>query len=175
MKQVRVDWQSILLKKISFKRRWQVTGSSSIKYFDFCPNSTIYSLGKQRIKNLDKTLSGQQKRSFACDLSYKISFDKLNVVMSQNSNRILIACLNINSLRNKFEILKETITNKVDILLISEAKLDSFFPLNQFHIDGFTTSYRLDRNQNGGDEIESIFIEVNLRSKKWLISGSYNP
>ena len=41
----------------------------------------------------------------------------------------------------------ETITNKVDILLISETKLDSFFPMNQFHIDGFTTPYRLDRNQ----------------------------
>ena len=25
------------------------------------------------------------------------------------------------------------------------------------------------------NEIENIFIEINLRSKKWLISGSYNP
>ena len=68
--------------------------------------------------------------------------------------------------------------------------------MNQFHIDGFTTPYRLDRNQNGGgvmlyirediaskslteikldNEIENIFIKINLRSKKWLISGSYNP
>ena len=75
-------------------------------------------------------------------------------------------------------------------------KLDSSFPSNQFQIDGFTTSYRLDRNQNGGDimlyirediplkfltevkldnEIENIFIEINLRSKKWLLSGSCNP
>ena len=75
-------------------------------------------------------------------------------------------------------------------------KLDSSFPSNQFQIDGFTTSYRLDRNQNGGDimlyirediplkslteikldnEIENIFIEINLRSKKWLVSGSYSP
>ena len=23
--------------------------------------------------------------------------------------------------------------------------------------------------------IENIFIEINLRSKKWLVSGSYNP
>ena len=82
------------------------------------------------------------------------------------------------------------------MLLISETKLDSFFPSNQFQIDGFTTPYRLDRNQNGGDimlyirediplkfltevkldnEIENIFIEINLRSKKWLLSGSCNP
>ena len=77
-------------------------------------------------------------------------------------------------------------TNKADNLLISETKLDSSFPLNQFHIDGFTTPYRLDRNQNGGgimlyirddipsksltdikldNEIENILIEINLRSK----------
>ena len=61
-----------------------------------------------------------------------------------------VAHLSINSLRNKFENLNETLTNKVDILLISETKLDSSFPLNQFHIDGFTTPYRLDRDQNGG-------------------------
>ena len=72
----------------------------------------------------------------------------------------------------------------------SETKLDFSFPLNQFHIDGFTTPYRLDRNQNGrgimlyirqripskslteiklDNEIENIFIEINLGSKKWLI------
>ena len=103
-----------------------------------------------------------------------------------NPNRALTARLNINSLRNKFEILKQTMTNKADNLLISETKLDSSFPLNQFHIDGFTTPYRLDRNQNGGgimlyirddipsksltdikldNEIENILIEINLRSK----------
>ena len=106
--------------------------------------------GKQRNENLNKTLSEPQKCSCACDLSDQKGFDKLNVAKSQNPKRILIADLNINSLRNKFEILKETITNKVDILLISETKLDSSFPLNQFHIDSFTTPYRLDRNQNSG-------------------------
>ena len=38
----------------------------------------------------------------------------------------------------------------MDILLISETKLDSSFPLKQFYIDGFTIPYRLGRNQNGG-------------------------
>ena len=85
-------------------------------------------------------------------------------------------------MKNKFKILKETIRNKVDILLISETKLHSSFPLNQFHIDGFTTPYRLGRNQNDGGimlyttedlpslteikleyEIENIFTEMNLR------------
>ena len=147
MKQVRINWQSILFKKIeTFKRRWQVTGNSSNKYFDFWPNSTVDWLGQQANENLDKTLSEQQKCSFACGLSHLKGFDKLNVARSQNSNPILIANFSINSLRDKFEILKETIINKADVLLISETKLDSSFPLNQFHIDGFTTPHRLDRN-----------------------------
>ena len=66
--------------------------------------------------------------------------------------------LNIISLRNKFDILKEIITNKVDILLISETKLDSSFSLNQFHIDGFTITYRLDRNQADG----GIMVYISL-------------
>ena len=169
------------IKKLKvLKRRWQVTSSSSNKYFDFCPNSTIYSLGKQRNENLDKVLSEQQRFLHAFDLFHEKGFDKLNVARYQNPNRILIAHLNINFLRNKFEILMETITNKVDIFLISETKLDSFFPMNQFHIDGFTTPYRLDRNQKAGgimlytrEDIPSkslteitLFTEINLRSKK---------
>ena len=30
-------------------------------------------------------------------------------------------------------------------------------------------------NINPSCNIENIFVEINLRSKKWLISGSYNP
>ena len=44
----------------------------------------------------------------------------LNEIRQKNPNRIIIANLNINSRRNKFEMLKEVISNKIDILLISE-------------------------------------------------------
>ena len=47
-------------------------------------------------------------------------------------------------------MLKVTITDKTDILLISETRLDSSFLVNQFLIDGFTPPYRLDRNANDG-------------------------
>ena len=139
---------------------------------------------KQRNENLHETLLQQQKFSCASDISYELGFDKLKVSRSQNPNRILIAHLNINSLRNKFEIFRETIRNKFHIFLIFKPKLDFFFPLNEFYINGFTIPYRLDRNQNGGgimlyrrhdipskslteikldNEIENIFIGINLR------------
>ena len=123
-------------------------------------------------------------------------FDSLNEVRKLNPNRLIIAHININSIRNKFEMLEAAITDKTDILLISETKLDSSFPVNQFLIDGLTHLYRLDRNAYGGvnmlyvrqdipskllsnsdqdSEIENVFVEINLRSKKWLISGTHNP
>ena len=47
-------------------------------------------------------------------------------------------------------MLEELIKDKTDIFLISEAKLDSSFPSEQFVIKGYSTSFRLDRNQNVG-------------------------
>ena len=58
--------------------------------------------------------------------------DALSEIREKNPNRIIIFHLNINSMRKKFEKLKEVVGNKIDILLISETKLDDTFPLNQF-------------------------------------------
>ena len=54
--------------------------------------------------------------------------------------------MNINSIRNKFDLLAEGIKGKVDVLMISETKIDESFPSRQFFIEGFTPPYRLDRN-----------------------------
>ena len=52
--------------------------------------------------------------------------------------------LNINSIRNKFELFLSLIGGKIDILMISETKLDATFPTNLFFIRGYSTVYRLD-------------------------------
>ena len=91
---------------------------------------------------------------------------------------------------SKFDQLKLLIQGKVDILIITETKLDDSFPIDQFIISGYSKPYRLDRNRNGGgiiiyiredipskqinllklpDDIENIFIEVNLYKTKWLM------
>ena len=54
----------------------------------------------------------------------------------QNKNRITIGHININSLLNKFEQLREFCKDNLDILLITETKIDSSFPMAQFHIPG---------------------------------------
>ena len=44
-------------------------------------------------------------------------------------------------------MLKGVISNTIDLLLISEAKLDDTFPLSEFILEGFTSPYRLDRKR----------------------------
>ena len=100
---------------------------------------------------------------------------------------MVIGNLNINSISNKFDNLKLIIKGKIDILVITETKTDSTFPLNQFTIQGYSKPYRFDKNRNEGvffiyiredipnrklkihntpQDIEIIFIEINLIKTK---------
>ena len=54
--------------------------------------------------------------------------------MLKNLKNIAIGQLNSNFLRNKITEVKELITNKIDICLISETKLDQSFLNEQFQI-----------------------------------------
>ena len=120
----------------------------------------------------------------------------LSELRLKNVNKLIIGNLNINSIPGKFDQLKSVVQGKLDILVITETKLDSSFPKNQFLIDGFSQPFRRDRDRHGGgiliyvredipskellnhnfpDDIEGIFVELNLRKSKWLIFGSYHP
>ena len=121
----------------------------------------------------------------------------LNSIRTSNANRLIIAQLYINSLRNKIDALKTIISGKIDILVITESKLDNTYLTNQFLIDGFSAPFRKDRDSGGGggviiyvredipcrqlkshntpDNFEGIVLEINLRKVKWLLFGGYNP
>ena len=118
----------------------------------------------------------------------------LRISDSKNLNRIVLAHLNINFLRNKLDLLANQIKGNVDVLAISETKLDDSFPAGQFKIPGYTSPFRLYRNQNGGGilvlvredipvtflsseekPIEAFFFELNFHKKKWLVCYSYSP
>ena len=58
--------------------------------------------------------------------------------------------LNTNSVRNKFELLSDIIKNNIDVLMISEANLDSSSPNGQFQIHDYSEPYRFGRIGNGG-------------------------
>ena len=122
--------------------------------------------------------------------------DFLRILRVKNVNRLIIRNLNINSISNKFDQLKLFVQGKVDILIVTETKLDSTFPTSQFVIDGYSEPHRFDRNRNGGGvliyirqdipsklladhtlphDIEEIFVELNLTKQKWVFFGSYHP
>ena len=83
----------------------------------------------------------------------------------------------------------------VNKIMITESQLNNSFPPAQFHINGLSSPYRLDRNTHGRgillyvreynpskllkgtdftENSEAMFTEINLRKKKWLLSCSYN-
>ena len=66
----------------------------------------------------------------------------------EDFNTLNVGYLNINSIRNKSEMIAETITN-FHIFLISESKIDSTFPNMHFQINGYK-KFRRDRNRFSG-------------------------
>ena len=70
---------------------------------------------------------------------------ELQNLRNKNPFRVIIGHININSIRNKFESLMKLVNKNLDILMISETKIDDTFPESQFLIEGFSAPYRLDR------------------------------
>ena len=91
-------------------------------------------------------------------------------IRTQNFNNVIIGNLNIKSLAFKFDELRLLVTGIFDILIITKTKLDKTFPLSQFHIDGFSTPYKLDRNRNGGGITIYIREYSQQNSNKTLFS-----
>ena len=104
-------------------------------------------------------------------------------------------------LRKKFDQLKEIVLKYIDILVITETKLDHTFPNAQFLVLGFSKPFHLERggvmiyDRKGGgvmiyvreyipsklltknvlpSDIECIFLELNFRTCKWLLVGTYH-
>ena len=121
--------------------------------------------------NIESEESFSLDQSTSSTLTHELNiypYSNIEKIRSKNPNRLIIAQLNINSLRYKFDSLVEILRSNVDILLISETKIDSSFPTAQFKIEGYTT-YRLDRNSNGvgillyvREDIPSTFLNTEL-------------
>ena len=77
-------------------------------------------------------------------------FSELKLLRLKYPKNIIISYININSIRNKFTGFSEMIGENIDILVISETKIDASFPTSQFLINGFKSPYRLDVSGNSG-------------------------
>ena len=104
--------------------------------------------------------------------------------------------VNTENAENPLLKLKMLGQDTVDIIIISETKIDDSFPCNQFRMEGYQEPFRIDRNLYGGgiilfirdgvsckemknpalpSKVEGIFIELNLRKTKWVLTVGYNP
>ena len=68
----------------------------------------------------------------------------LKCLHSNHPQQIIIGHLNINSIRNKFDIMKPMLMHDIDIFMVTETKLDDSFPVSQFNVEGFSMPFRLD-------------------------------
>ena len=119
----------------------------------------------------------------------------------KNARNILLGHVNINSIRNKFEPIEGILRNGlIDILVISESKIDDSFPMAQFSVQNYTL-HRKDRNSKGGglmiyirsdiphrrrtdienkgvcnEGTEMMVCELQLyKDEKWFLCACYKP
>ena len=138
----------------------------------------------------------QSHKSSACKLQTNSELKASITQQTENQKArdddlidLLIGNLNITSICSKFNRTKCLLKGKVDILTITESKLDTSFRTTQFLIDGYSKPFRFDRNQNAvgfllyvrediacresrnnkfSNDIDEIINELNLRKAKWL-------
>ena len=94
---------------------------------EFCPN--INNLSINSCDSLDGDPSNMSNEQGAHSILHQLRLS--------NVNKVIIGHLNINSLRNKFEMIMDILNGVIDILVVSETKLDDSFPFSQICIDGY--------------------------------------
>ena len=120
---------------------------------------------------------------------------ELKSYKSRHAKNLIFGSLNINSLRNKFDAMKDVlIDGLVDFLCISESKLDDSFPSSQFNVKGFYVHRQDSTATSGGlivwvrndipnrrrsdleinDQfIQTICTELHINKEKWFIVSVY--
>ena len=75
---------------------------------------------------------------------------QLKNIRLRDINRVIIENLNINSLPIKFAQFQEIVLKYLDILILTETKLNDSSPMSQFMVACLSLPYQQDRNRNGG-------------------------
>ena len=121
-------------------------------------------------------LQSQKNLTYEFSTLHKVTTEEEDAMSSLGSlklrsvNRLIFGQININSIRNKFELLFSLILNNIDVLLISKTKIDNRFPVSQFCaplIYELCICYML-RN------IYLVELKLVCLKFKWLLVCSYN-
>ena len=81
----------------------------------------------------------------------------------------------------KFNLLTYQIKDKINILMITETKLDESFPIGQFFINDFSSVFRLDRIRNDGgillnisEDIPSKLLSIEKKSGECFVEIKFH-
>ena len=85
-------------------------------------------------------ISENDKTNFKCNFE-----NDLKIFKNKNRHKIVVWQTNINPIRNKLDHLMAAVAGNIDILLITQTKIDSTFPAKQFYLNGCNVPYRNDR------------------------------
>ena len=108
-----------------------------------------------------------QTESMAATVQPSFDLSDLKKLKSSNLNNPIFVYLNINSLRYKIVDLRQILSStELEVVAVSETKLNEEFPNSQFEINGYYNSgpYRRDRNEHGGGLM--IFIKQGVPVKR---------
>ena len=97
----------------------------------------------------------------------------LELIRAKNLKGLIIAYLNINSIRNKSEFLKPLVADYIDVLAIAETKIDENFTTSQFLLDGISNPIRFDRNKHGGGLLIYVREGVPFKEISVYITPNY--
>ena len=82
----------------------------------------------------EESSDSTNRQSFSDENNIK---DTLQNYRVNDTKNVIFSYLNINSIRNKFDRLQEIIGQNIDILTMSETKLNMSFPSIKFMIPGY--------------------------------------
>ena len=117
------------------------------------------------------------------DLPNNTYQENIKAIRKRNLNRIIIAYLNIISIKNRSELLVSQIVREVGILVISERTLDDSFPFGSFKFPTFFIPITRDHEKIVGGllvvrkeiptkhslkEIATVECILNFCKKDWL-------
>ena len=130
------------------------------------------------------------------DVKYDKETNTLKKEQIKHPKKVCLTHTNIYSVRNKLDSLLEFTYGLVDFLTVSETKLDSSFPTEQFNLPGFRTPCREDLSGKSGglivylnsgipskmlkipdfvSHIQVKPVEMNLKKEKLLVIAIYTP
>ena len=108
--------------------------------------------------------NGGINAKFSKEISNNEYLDPLSTIKNlrlSNVNRVEF-------LPNKFNQLKELVLNHVDFSILTETKLEDYFPNSKFSVDEFSEPFRIDKAKSVGGIM--IYVRDDIPSNKTFFS-----